>query len=132
MEFEKFKNIIDMFKNDNGMLNIITHNINELKNLDPIWNDTIIKISKMTITKKFAKKIKTFFNNIKNINYLLILNILLESYDVIEDFGPQIKEIAFYVILKELTTILNKENNSFHQNYTNSLKFLKEFRKHVI
>lgn len=131
MEVKNFHNIINQFKNDDEMLEIITNNINELKNLDPVWEDTILKISEKKITKKFARKIKNFFSNIKNINYLLILNILLESYDTIEDLNPDIKEIAFYVILRELTKILNKKNNSFHQNYTDSLKFLKVFRKYI-
>lgn len=126
------KNLIESVKSDNEMLNIITNMINELENLDPVWNDTISKLIKKSFTKTFLKKIKLFFNNIKIKNYLLILNILLESYDTIEDLSPDIQEKAFYVILKEITFILNQNNISFQQNYSNSLNFLKKFRLTLI
>lgn len=129
MDIKNLQNIIDSFKDDNEMLNIITNIINELENLDPEWNSTIEKIIKKNISKKFIKKIKLFFYKLNNINYLLTINLLLESYDVIEDLDIILQEKAFYVILKELSNILNDNNISFHQNYTNSLQFLKKFKK---
>ena len=129
MDIKNLQNIIDSFKDDNEMLNIITNIINELDNLDPDWNSTIEKIIKKNISKKFIKKIKLFFYKLNNVNYLLTINLLLESYDVIEDLDIILQEKAFYVILKELSDILNDNNISFHQNYTNSLQFLKKFKK---
>lgn len=129
MDIKNLQNIIDSFKDDNEMLNIITNIINELDNLDPEWDITIEKIIKKKISKKFIKKIKSFFYKLNNINYLLTINLLLESYDVIEDLDIVLQEKAFYVILKELANILNDNNISFHQNYTNSLQFLKKFKK---
>lgn len=129
MDIKNLQNIIDSFKDDNEMLNIITNIINELDNLDPEWNSTIEKIIKKNISKKFIKKIKLFFYKLNNVNYLLTINLLLESYDVIEDLDIILQEKAFYVILKELSDILNDNNISFHQNYTNSLQFLKKFKK---
>lgn len=129
MDIKNLQNIIDSFKDDNEMLNIITNIINELENLDPEWNSTIEKIIKKNISKKFIKKIKLFFYKLNNVNYLLTINLLLESYDVIEDLDSILQEKAFYVILKELSNILNDNNISFHQNYTNSLQFLKKFKK---
>lgn len=129
MDISNLQNIIDYFKDDDEMLNIITNVINELNNLDPEWDTTIDKIVKKNISKKFIKKIKLFFYKLNNINYLLTINLLLESYDVIEDLDSVLQEKAFYVILKELSNILNDNNISFHQNYTNSLQFLKKFKK---
>ena len=129
MDIKNLQNIIDSFKDDNEMLNILTNIINELENLDPEWNSTIEKIIKKNISKKFIKKIKLFFYKLNNVNYLLTINLLLESYDVIEDLDIILQEKAFYVILKELSNILNDNNISFHQNYTNSLQFLKKFKK---
>lgn len=129
MDISNLQNIIDYFKDDDEMLNIITNVINELNNLDPEWDTTIDKIVKKNISKKFIKKIKLFFYKLNNINYLLTINLLLESYDVIEDLDSILQEKAFYVILKELSNILNDNNISFHQNYTNSLQFLKKFKK---
>ena len=129
MDISNLQNIIDYFKDDDEMLNIITNVINELNNLDPEWDTTIDKIVKKNIWKKFKKKIKLFFYKLNNINYLLTINLLLESYDVIEDLDSILQEKAFYVILKELSNILNDNNISFHQNYTNSLQFLKKFKK---
>jgi len=129
MDISNLQNIIDYFKDDDEMLNIITNVINELNNLDPEWDTTIDKIVKKNISKKFIKKIKLFFYKLNNINYLLTINLLLESYDVIEDLDSVLQEKAFYVILKELSDILNNNNVSFHQNYTNSLQFLKKFKK---
>lgn len=125
---ELMKNLIESVNDDNEMLHIITNLINELSNLDPVWGDSISKILQKNITKKFKNKIKTFFRNIKSKNYLLILNILLESFDTVEDLNKDIQEKAFYVILKELTYILNQNTLSFHHNYSKSLKFLKQFR----
>jgi hypothetical protein len=129
MDISNLQNIIESFKDDDDMLNIITNIINELVNLDPEWDMTIDKIVKKNISKKFIKKIKSFFYKLNNINYLLTINLLLESYDVIEDLDSILQEKAFYVILKELSDILNNNNVSFHQNYTNSLQFLKKFKK---
>lgn len=122
------KKLIESLKNDNEILFIITKLINELQNLDPVWNNTVNKILKYKINNKFKNKIKLFFNNIKSKNYLLILNILLESYDTIDDLPDHIQEKSFYVILKELTFIFNENNITFQQNYKKSLKFLKQFR----
>lgn len=122
------KKLIESLKNDNEILFIITKLINELQNLDPVWNNTVNKILKYKINNKFKNKIKSFFNNIKSKNYLLILNILLESYDTIDDLPEHIQEKSFYVILKELTFIFNENNITFQQNYKKSLKFLKQFR----
>lgn len=126
------KKIIEDIRDDNVMLEIITNLINELKNLDPVWNDSINKILKLRITNKFKNKIKTFFDNITTKNYLLIFNILLESYDIIEDFDKNIQENAFYVILKELVFILNEQNITIQENYTKALKFLKKFRNTIL
>lgn len=128
MNLNLVKNIIDEFKEDEYMLQVITKLIDELDNLDPVWNDTIEKIINLKITNKFKKKISDFFKNLKNTNYLLILNILLESYDTIEDLSDIIQEDSFYVILKELGHIFNKSTINFQQNYTKSLKFLKQLR----
>ena len=122
------KNLIKEFKEDDIMLKVITNLINELNNLDPVWNDSINKIINLKVTKKFKRKISNFFKNLKNTNYLLILNILLEAYDTIEDLPIQLQENSFYVILKELSFILNEQNLNFQQNYTKSLKLLKQIR----
>lgn len=126
------KNFIDNIKEDNELLTIITNLINELNNLDPVWNDSINKILKLNITNTFKKKIKTFFKNISTKNYLLIFNVLLESYDVVEDLSQHIKEKAFYVILKELVYILNQQNITIQENYSKALKFLKKFRNTIL
>jgi len=122
------KDIIEDFKDDEKMLKVLTNIIQELQNLDPVWNDTIEKIITFKISKKFKKKITNFFNNLKNNNWLLILNILLEAYDTTEDLPLNIQEDAFYVILKEISFILNEQNLTFQQNYTKSLKLLKQIR----
>lgn len=122
------KNLIDSCQNDNELLNIITNNINILEKLDPIWNDSIEKILRINITKKFKKKIKNFYKKINNKNDLLILNLLLESYDVITDLNENIQEKTFYVILNELVLILNEQNISSHENYSKALKCLKKIR----
>lgn len=122
------KDVIEQVKNDNELLEIITNLIDELENLDPIWNDTINKLLNLNITKKFKNKIKTFFKNNKNVNTLLIFNVLLETYDVIEDFESEIQENVFYVILKELTFILNEKSIGFQTNYTKALKYLKNMK----
>ena len=127
INFNLVKNFINEFKDDDFMLKVLTNIIEELSNLDPVWNDTINKIIKLQITLKFKRKISNFFKYLKNINYLLVLNILLESYDTIEDLPVNIQENTFYVILKELSFILN-ENNLNQQNYTKSLKLLKQIR----
>ena len=107
INFNLVKNFINEFKDDDFMLKVLTNIIEELSNLDPVWNDTINKIIKLQITLKFKRKISNFFKYLKNINYLLVLNILLESYDTIEDLPVNIQENTFYVILKELSFILN-------------------------
>ncbi|ADO67162.1 hypothetical protein crov129 [Cafeteria roenbergensis virus] len=126
------KNIINEFKDDGYMLLILTDTINELQNLDPVWNDSIHKIIKLKITRKFKRKITYFLKQIKNINHLLILNILLEAYDTIDDLTDFLQEDAFYVILKELIFILNEQNLNFQNNYTKCLKLLKQFRNALI
>lgn len=122
------KNIIEEFKEDETMLKVITNLIQELDNLDPIWNTTLEKIINLKISTKFKRKITNFFKNLKNNNCLLILNILLEAYDTIEDLPVKIQEDSFYVILKELSFILNEQNLTFQQNYSKSLKLLKQIR----
>lgn len=129
---EIITNIIEQFKTDDEFLFIITKIIEKLNDLDPIWNDSIDKILSIKPSQKFVKKIKIFFNNIKNKNYLLIINLLLESFDTIEDLPNNIKEKSFYVILKELTFILNQNTVTFQENYSNGLKFLKKFRITII
>lgn len=129
---EILSKIIEEFKDDDELLNIITNILEKLNELDPIWNDSINQILQISPTKKFISKIKLFFKNIKYKNYLLIINLLLESFDIIEDFSDNIKEKSFYVILKELLFILNENSVSFQQNYTNGLQFLKKFRLTII
>ena len=88
----------------------------------------------MKINKRFIKKIKKFFNNIynsNNLNFLLIINILLESFDTIEDLHPNIQEETFYVILNEIHFIFknNKENNNI---YIKSINLLKDIKNKLL
>lgn len=125
---EKIKKLIEKFKNDDEILVLITEFINEIDNLDNTWIPTIVEILNLPIKRKFIRKLKKFFKDIKDRNNLLVINILLESYETVDDLPEDIKEKSFYVILKELSYILNEKNLTFHQNYTKSLKFLKEFK----
>jgi len=127
----KLQDIIEKFKDDDDALIILTNIISELSNIDDIWLSTINNILLLNIKQKFIKKIKIFFKTINIKNYLLVLNILLESYDTIKLFPSNIIEPSFYIILKELKFIINN-NLSQQQNYLKSIKFLKEFKNIIL
>ena len=127
----KLQDIIEKFKDDDDALIILTNIISELSNIDDIWLSTINNILLLNIKQKFIKKIKIFFKTINIKNYLLVLNILLESYDTIKLFPSNIIEPSFYIILKELKFIINN-NFSQQQNYLKSIKFLKEFKNIIL
>ena len=129
--WSNFNNIIKEFSDNDNMLLVITKLLDCLNSIDPGWKDTINMISKIPLTKKFKNKIKLFFENVDNDDYLLILNVLLEGYKGIHNLPDDIKEKSFYVILRDLPYFLNSYDNS-HKIYSRCVKYIRVFKTIII